>query len=136
MRRPVLIVMLTLIPAIGLPQLSTESAWNTITEEDKKSAFQFAEEYKEFLAVAKTELSTVQEIKRIAESNGFKRLTENAAWKAGAKYYDINRDRTICLIVVGKNKLMDGARLIGGHIDSPRIELKARPLYEKKGFAL
>ncbi|RMF69599.1 MAG: aminopeptidase 1, partial [Calditrichaeota bacterium] len=55
---------------------------------------------------------------------------------AGARYYDVNRDRTVCLIVVGKKKLDEGVRIIGGHIDSPRLELKGRPLYDRHGFVL
>ncbi|MFQ6114211.1 MAG: aminopeptidase 1, partial [bacterium] len=52
------------------------------------------------------------------------------------KYYDVNRNRTMCLIVVGTKKLKEGVRLIGGHIDSPRLELKGRPLYQSHDFAM
>ena len=124
-----------LFPTILLAQLSTKSSWSKINENNRQAVFQFAEEYKEFMATAKTELATVREVIALAEKSGFKRLTENSSWRPGAKYYDVNRDRTISLIVVGKSKLRQGVRLIGSHIDSPRLELKGRPLYESNGFA-
>jgi len=124
-----------LFPTILLAQLSTKSSWSKINENNRQAVFQFAEEYKEFMATAKTELATVREVVALAEKSGFKRLTENSSWRPGAKYYDVNRDRTISLIVVGKSKLRQGVRLIGSHIDSPRLELKGRPLYESNGFA-
>jgi aspartyl aminopeptidase len=122
--------------SFAFAQLSTHSSWIEAKESDRKAAFELAEEYKAFMAAAKTELSAVREIVALAEKNDFKPLRDNAAWNAGAKYYDVNRDRTICLIVVGRRKLNEGVRLIGGHIDSPRLELKAQPLYERHGFAL
>jgi aspartyl aminopeptidase len=39
-------------------------------------------------------------------------------------------------MVIGKKPVAEGLRIVGSHIDSPRIELKGRPLYEKQGFAL
>lgn len=124
-----------IFPTILHAQLSTKSSWSQIDENDRQAVFQFAEEYKEFMTVAKTELTTVREVVALAEKNGFKRLAENSSWRPGAKYYDVNRDRTISLIVVGKSKLTERVRLIGSHIDSPRLELKGRPLYESNGFA-
>jgi aspartyl aminopeptidase len=54
----------------------------------------------------------------------------------GARLYDINRDRSITLLVIGSDDYVNGFRVVGAHIDSPRLELKGRPLYEKEGFAL
>ncbi len=128
--------MLLLFPGLLQAQLSTESNWKLASDRDREAAFAFAEEYKAFMARAKTELFTVKEVVKLAKKHGFRPLRKNSPWQPGAKYYDINRDRTICLIVVGKNSLKSGVRLIGGHIDSPRLELKARPLYQRYGFAL
>ena len=36
----------------------------------------------------------------------------------------------------GQADLRDGFHVVGAHIDSPRIEPKARPLYEREGYAL
>ena len=37
---------------------------------------------------------------------------------------------------MGKKPLIDGMRILGAHIDSPRLDLKQNPLYESDGFAL
>lgn len=134
MKRILMLLIFGLLPVTCLAQLSTESSWKSL--ENKDRVFKYCEEYKNFISVARTELQTVKEVQRLAERSGFVRLRDNSPWRPGSKYYDINRDRTICLIVVGKNDLKDGARLIGAHIDSPRLELKARPLYKKQGFAM
>jgi len=125
-----------LFPFSVQAQLSKKSAWATTSEKQKKAAFEFADDYKEFMAVAKTELFTVKEVTRLAKKAGFHKLEAGSNWRPGAKFYDINRDRAMCVIVVGQNKLTDGARIIGSHIDSPRIEVKARPLYERWELAL
>lgn len=36
---------------------------------------------------------------------------------------------------MGKN-LLDGMKIVGSHIDSPRLDLKANPLYEEDNLAL
>jgi aspartyl aminopeptidase len=38
--------------------------------------------------------------------------------------------------VIGENDMTGGFRVVGAHVDSPRLELKGRPLYEAEGFAL
>ena len=37
---------------------------------------------------------------------------------------------------MGEKPLVDGMRILGAHIDSPRLDLKQNPLYESDGFAL
>ena len=38
--------------------------------------------------------------------------------------------------IVGSEPLEKGLRILGAHIDSPRLDLKEHPVYEAKGFAL
>ena len=35
-----------------------------------------------------------------------------------------------------KRQILEGLRVLGAHIDSPRIDLKQNPLYERTGFAM
>ena len=113
-----------------------KSAWSTISESERREVMSFAEDYKEFMSQAKTELSFVREAIDIARDAGFRELTSASELRPGGRFYDVNRDRTITLIVVGSNPFMDGFRVVGAHVDSPRLELKGRPLYEAEGFAL
>jgi aspartyl aminopeptidase len=88
------------------------------------------------MRAAKTELSFVSEALRLADAAGFKPLPKTGSLPPGGRYYDVNRDRTLTLIVVGSEPMVDGFRVVGAHVDSPRLELKGRPLYEAEGFAL
>lgn len=115
---------------------ASQPAWLGLTASEKKDVLAFAEDYKDFMSRAKTEISFVSEAIKILDKNGFKELKPDSNLKPGNRFYDVNRDRTITLIVTGKKKFDQGFRIVGAHVDSPRIELKGRPLYEKKGFAL
>lgn len=111
-------------------------AWSSLSDSERRDVLAFAEDYKDFMSRAKTELSFVSEAVRIARDAGFRQLAPASDMRPGARYYDVNRDRTLTLIVVGENKMTNGFRVVGAHVDSPRLELKGRPLYEVEGFAL
>ena len=114
----------------------SKSSWLTLSEKELKAVEDYATEYKDYIYKVPTELTFVIEtIKRI-EKQGFKRLTDKSKLTPGKRYYDVNRDRTIALMVIGKKPLIEGTRIVGAHIDSPRLELKGRPIYEKQKFAL
>ncbi len=113
-----------------------QPAWAQLSDGERRDVFAFAEDYKAFMSSAKTELSFVSEAVEIARDAGFRELRSASNLRPGARFYDINRDRTLSLIVVGSESFTDGFRVVGAHVDSPRIELKGRPLYEMEGFAL
>jgi len=112
------------------------SSWLSLSKKELKAVEKYAENYKDYIYKAPTELTFVTETIKRVEKQGFKKLTEKSNLKQGARFYDVNRDRTISLIVIGKKGLEQGTRIVGAHIDSPRLELKGRPLYEKQKFAL
>jgi aspartyl aminopeptidase len=139
--RPLILSWCFVVPSLLFAQEQSEdlgpvSAWATLSTNERSDVMAFAEQYKEFMSRAKTELSFVNEAIRIARTAGFRELGANSNLSAGSRYYDVNRDRTITLIVVGEKPFTDGFRVVGAHVDSPRIELKGRPLYEMEGFAL
>lgn len=113
-----------------------ESAWTSLSDSQRKDVMAFAEDYKAFMAVAKTELSFVSVATRIAADAGFSALAADSPMTPGARYYDVNRGRTLALIVVGSEAIDSGFRVVGAHVDSPRLELKGRPIYDAEGFAL
>ncbi len=116
--------------------LDCKSSWLQLNANDNKHVFRYGDDYKNFLDLARTELSFVAEAKKMARLAGFEALQTDSPMTAGARYYAINRDRTIALMVIGETPMTEGVRVVGAHIDSPRLELKARPVYEKEGFAL
>ena len=138
---PVLLAMLASFPLSALAaedeaEAAPQPAWQSLSAKQRQDVLAFAEDYKSFMSRAKTELSFVTEAVQIVEKAGFAALAQNSKLKPGARFYDINRDRTITLMVMGTEPLTDGFRVVGAHIDSPRLELKGRPVYESEGFAL
>ena len=47
-----------------------------------------------------------------------------------------NMNKNIVLFHIGAKKITEGMRVLGAHIDSPRLDVKQNPLYEKNDFAL
>lgn len=135
----VAILSVTAAPANGQedeidPAVST--IWMELSDQQKRSVLAFAEDYKEFMTTAKTEVSFVSEAIKVARAAGFRELESDSNLSPGRRYYSVNRDRTITLIVTGTRTFAEGFRVVGAHVDSPRIELKSRPLYQSEGFAL
>ena len=112
-----------------------ENGWNTKTEEERKTIFDYAKGYMDFMNKSKTEREIVQSSKKIAEANGFKDIKEFDSLKAGDKVYYINREKSMYLAVIGEDNIENGINIIGAHADSPRLDLKPNPLYEDGGFA-
>jgi len=123
-------------PAKGSVDTACPSAWLSLGARERKAVENYATRYKAFMGKAKTELSYVTEAIRLARQAGFKKLTATSELTPGARYYDVNRDRAMALIVIGNQPMARGFRLVASHIDSPRLELKGRPLYETERFAL
>ena len=113
-----------------------KNIWENASEEKVSSIMSFAQDYKDFLSKCKTERLCVSEAVEIAERNGFKPFESFKTIKAGDKVYFTNKGKNFACYVIGKNKVVEGIRVLGAHIDSPRIDLKQNPLYENKGFAL
>ena len=117
-----------------------KNKWSLCDEKDKKVIFNFSEEYKSFMSTQKTERECFAYTVAEAEKNGFISLEQaiksKKKLKAGDKIYSSNQNKTIALFVLGSEPLENGLNIIGAHIDSPRLDLKASPLYEKNGFCL
>lgn len=67
---------------------------------------------------------------------GYKDLKDVDILKPGDKVYVTNMNKNVALFVIGKKPIEAGLRILGAHIDSPRLDLKQNPLYESEGFAL
>ena len=101
----------------------------------QKKVFAFAEEYKDFLTKNKTERKVVSWVKKRAERDGFihlETINSSKSLKRVSKIYNINREKSIVLARFGKQSAQKGVRIILAHIDSPRLDLKPAPLYEKE----
>ena len=101
-----------------------------------KEIMDFAEDYKAFISFGKTERLCVKKTLQILEEKGFVDVETKKDLKPGDKVYSVNKNKNVAIFVIGKKPLNEGLRILGAHIDSPRMDLKQNPLYEKEGFAL
>ena len=111
-------------------------AWKKYSSSDLEQVFKFNEEYKDYITKGKTERLCVDEAVKIAEGYGFKPLSAYDKLNPGDKVYATNKGKNIACFVIGDKPVEQGLRVLGAHIDSPRIDIKQNPLYEKNGFAL
>ena len=111
-------------------------AWEKYNDEQINDIMTFNEGYKNYITIGKTERLCVSETVKLAMAHGYKELNEVDILKPGDKVYVTNMKKNIALFVIGKKPLEDGMRILGAHIDSPRMDLKQNPLYESEGFAM
>lgn len=93
--------------------------------EDREAMDSLAARYLDFLSTCKTEREVVEYAMLEARKAGF---DEN--FGQGERFMRVFKDKTLFLARRGKRPLAQGFRLLGAHGDSPRLDLKQRPLYE------
>jgi len=107
--------------------------WEIFTDEQKKETLKLADEYFDFLKNARTERERTAWAIKVAEENGFKRVEIGKninKLNPGEKIYYVNREKNVAMAVIGEKSILEKNHLIGSHIDTPRLDLKMRPLYE------
>ena len=105
-------------------------------KDNLNEVMEYNEGYKDYISKNKTERACVKDSIRLAKEKGFKPLESFETLKPGDKVYVNNRDKNIALFVIGNKPLTEGMRILGAHIDSPRMDLKQNPIYESEGFVL
>ncbi|MEW5822502.1 MAG: hypothetical protein AB1782_20075 [Cyanobacteriota bacterium] len=141
-----------IMPSAGLMQAYYTPISTALTKPVKKSIWakadpnkrqlihQMGEHYKAFVDNSKTDLSTVDTIINRVRTEGFQPWPSNQPnrlFAPGERFYRVNRDRSIQLIVVGKEPISNGFKMVATHLDSPHISLKPRALQDASGgFAI
>lgn len=121
------------------PDVAMGPVWPKLSAAQQGEVMQFGEDFKLFMSKAKSEMTFVKEAIRFGEANGFKRWSsglKKADLTPGSRWYAVNRDRTIALLVVGSDPTASGVRIVNTHIDAVRIELKTKPFRESFDVAL
>ena len=77
-----------------------EIGWKNLETREKEAIFSFCNGYINFLNHAKTEREAIATAKKIADSNGFRDLSEFNELKPGDKVYFINRDKSMYLAII------------------------------------
>ena len=112
-----------------------KNGYDRLSAEEAKAVEAYCEDYKEFLNHGKTERLCVDYCVELAEARGFKAYQPGMKLKAGDKVYQNNRGKGIMLAVIGTDDLSHGANIGAAHTDSPRLDLKPRPVYEEAEMA-
>jgi aspartyl aminopeptidase len=116
-------------PDPGAP-FAQKSGWLLLNQSQRSDLESFASDYKQYMTVAKTAMTSTHEFVRLAKAAGFVEFTNPSQVKAGARLMIVNRERAIILALIGSEPIVTGSRVIGAHQDSPHIDLKAHPVYK------
>ena len=106
-----------------------------LTAKQVEKARKFCEGYKKFLDEGKAERECVRYAVKLLEKNGYRPFEAGASYQAGDKVYYVNRGKSLIATTFGRLPLEEGLRINGAHIDSPRLDLKPNPMYEKDEMA-
>lgn len=107
-----------------------------MNSEEMKEVFDFCTPYKAFLDEAKTEREAVKTAVHLLEEKGFVPFESGKKYVAGDKVYQINRGKSLIAAIMGSDPIENGVHIAAAHIDSPRLDLKPRPVYEEGELAL
>ena len=113
-----------------------KNGWEIIDDTEKKAVFTFCDGYVKYLNRSKTERLAISEAISMAEAAGFCNVESLERLTPGDKVYFNNRDKGLYLAVIGKEDITKGINFVIAHVDSPRLDLKANPVYENSDMAL
>ncbi len=116
------------------------NAWTKCDNIKIQKVMEFNEGYRTFLSECKTERECVTKSVEIARKNGYEDIKdiikEGRLLKTGDKVYAVNKGKALMLVNIGKQDIENGLRILGAHVDSPRLDIKQNPLYEDEELVL
>ncbi len=119
--------------------MERKNAWKAYGKKEIKKLEELCEGYKDYLFRGKTEREGTRYIIKMAEKKGYISLDEAIRNKkklaAGDKIYLNYMNKTVALFHIGSDPLEKGMNILGAHLDSPRLDVKQNPLYEKGDLA-
>ncbi len=119
--------------------MERKSLWTNYDNAQREALEKVNLLYRQCLDEGKTERECVSLTIRMAKENGYKDLkkliADGTKINIGDKVYIDYMGKSIALFQIGKKPLEEGMNILGAHIDSPRLDVKQRPLYEEEEFA-
>lgn len=113
-----------------------KNIYEEATPEKIKAIYDYAEGYKNFLDIAKTEREATEVAIEMAKAKGYTEYKLGDKIENGDKRYLNQHGKSLILFKVGEKDLeKDGIRIVAAHIDAPRLDLKQVPMYEDSGMA-
>lgn len=101
----------------------------------REKAEDFCIGYKKYLDEGKTERECAALSAEMLKEVGYQPFEPGKAYEPGDKVYYLHRKKAVIATTFGKEPVEKGLRINGAHIDSPRLDLKPVPLYEKNEMA-
>ena len=115
------------------------SAWKKYTSEQAEELEALSGRYRSFISENKTERECVAAGVALAKAAGYVSLesaiSAGRPLTAGDKVYVNTRGKALTLFNIGPKPLADGLHILGAHVDSPRLDVKQNPAYEKADLA-
>lgn len=116
-----------------------ENIWKNYGEKEILELNTLCDDYRNFISECKTERECVRKTIELIEAKGFRNIEElidsGEMLKVGDKVYVNNMKKAVALFTIGEEDITKGINILGAHIDSPRLDLKANPLYEDTDMA-
>lgn len=120
--------------------MERKNAWNKYDAAQVAEIMAYNDGYKAYISDCKTERECVAAAIKDAEANDYKDLKKiiekGEKVKSGDKVYYNNMGKALVLFHIGTEELEKGMKILGAHVDSPRIDLKQNPLYEDTEMVL
>lgn len=115
--------------------MEPRNIWEYYTDEDINKLEEVTEKYKKCLDGGKTERECIRIASKMAEENGYVPLDDiKDSLKPGDRVYRVYKEKTMIMFEIGTDPLTEGMNILGAHIDSPRVDVKQNPLYEKNSL--
>ncbi len=115
--------------------MAPKNGYSALTEAQRAEMDAYCKNYMAFMDACKTEREATTWTVQEAEKRGFKPFVPGMDAKPGDKIYYNNRDKSIMLAIIGTKSLAEGVNICAAHVDSPRMDLKPKPLYEDSEIA-
>lgn len=119
--------------------MERKNVWKEYDQKQLREVNKLAESYKEFLSKAKTERLCVdyaiEEAKEAGAIDLNKAIKEGNPLEPGDKFYIHHMGKLLIMGIMGTEPMDMGMNILGAHIDSPRMDIKQNPLYERSDFA-
>ena len=118
--------------------METESAWKKYDNETLDEVERFASDYIDFISENKIEREIARASIELAKTAGYVDLYEaldaGRTLAPGDKVYAQTHGKAVIFAHIGSEPLVNGFNILGAHIDSPRLDLKQNPLFERNGL--
>ena len=115
--------------------METQSAWKKYEAADIAELERICADYIEFISKNKIEREFARAAIEQAEAAGYRNLDEiyeaGGTIGAGDKVYASVQGKAVIMAQLGTEPLEHGLNILGAHIDSPRIDVKQNPLFER-----